>query len=198
VHNNTNAAMTATVTLKAEGVTLQSDAAQTVEVASKQQAYVTWDVTVKPDAKRVDLTAEAVGGGYNDATQPTLGTLPGNGIPVLTYHVTETVGSSGVLREKGSVTESVLLPQSLDYLDATLTVEASPSLAASMTNGLTYLNDYPYLCMEQTVSRFLPNLLSVRALTLAGKSSSDLQKSLDEQVRPVLQRINNNQNGDGG
>jgi len=47
VHNNTGAAMTATVTLKAEGVTLQSDATQTVEVASKQQAYVTWDVTVK-------------------------------------------------------------------------------------------------------------------------------------------------------
>ncbi len=198
VHNNTGAAMTATVTLKAEGVTLQSKATQTVEVPSKQQAYVTWDVTIKADAKRVDLTAEATGGGYSDATQPTLGTLPGNGIPVLTFHVTETVGSSGVLRAKGSVTESVLLPQSLDYLEANLVVEASPSLAASMTDGLAYLNDYPYLCMEQTVSRFLPNLISIRALTLAGKSSSGLQTSLDEQVRPALQRINNNQNGDGG
>jgi uncharacterized protein YfaS (alpha-2-macroglobulin family) len=108
------------------------------------------------------------------------------------------VGSSGALREKGSITESVLMPQSLDYLDANLVVEASHSLAASMTDGLTYLNDYPYLCMEQTVSRFLPNLISVRALKLAGKSTGDLQKHLDEQVRPALQRINNNQNGDGG
>jgi uncharacterized protein YfaS (alpha-2-macroglobulin family) len=198
VHNNTGAAMTATVKLKAEGVTLQSAETQTIEVPSKQQAYLTWDVTVKPDAKRVDLTAEAAGGGYSDATQPTLGTLPGNGIPVLTFHVTETVGSSGALRGKGSVTEAVLLPQSLDYLDANLIVETSPSLAASMTDGLTYLKDYPYLCMEQTVSRFLPNLISVRALTLAGKTSSGLQTSLDEQVRPALQRINNNQNGDGG
>jgi uncharacterized protein YfaS (alpha-2-macroglobulin family) len=198
VHNNTGSAMTATVTLKAEGVTLQSDATQKVDVPSKQQAYVTWDVTVKKDATRVDLTADATGGGYSDATQPTLGTLPGNGIPVLTYHVTETVGSSGALREKGSTTESVLMPQSTSYLDANLVVEASPSLAASMTDGLTYLNDYPYLCMEQTVSRFLPNLISVRALKLAGKSTGDLQKSLDEQVRPALQRINNNQNGDGG
>ncbi len=67
-----------------------------------------------------------------------------------------------------------------------------------MIDGLTYLQDYPYLCMEQTVSRFLPNLLSLRALALAGKSSSDLQKSLDDNVNPALQRINSNQNVDGG
>jgi len=52
--------------------------------------------------------------------------------------------------------------------------------------------------MEQTVSRFLPNLLSLRALSLAGKSSSNLQKSLDDNVLPALQRINSNQNADGG
>jgi uncharacterized protein YfaS (alpha-2-macroglobulin family) len=52
--------------------------------------------------------------------------------------------------------------------------------------------------MEQTVSRFLPNLLSLRALSLAGKSSSTLQKSLDDNVLPALQRINSNQNADGG
>jgi uncharacterized protein YfaS (alpha-2-macroglobulin family) len=198
VHNNTGAALPVQVTLKAEGMTLQSDATQTLEVPSKQQAYVTWELTVNPDAKRVDLTAEASGGGYTDASRPALSSLSDNGLPVLTYHVTEAIGSSGALREPGSVTEAIQLPQSTDYLDATLTVEASPSLAASMIDSLTYLNDYPYLCMEQTVSRFLPNLISMRALTLAGKSTDELQKSLDEQVRPALQRINNNQNSDGG
>jgi len=117
---------------------------------------------------------------------------------VLAYHVTETVGSAGALTEANSVTQALLLPQTPGSANASLTVDSSPSLAASMVDGLTYLKDYPYLCMEQTVSRFLPNLLSLRALSLGGKSSSDLQKNLDNNVLPALQRINSNQNGDGG
>ncbi|HTX92091.1 MAG TPA: Ig-like domain-containing protein [Anaerolineales bacterium] len=199
VHNNTKDDLAVKVALTtAEGVSLQSEAAQTVEVPALQQSYVTWQLTVKADATRVDLVAQADGGGYTDSTRPTLGTLPGGGIPILAYHVTEAVGSSGALMQADSVTQSVLLPQSVDFSNPSLTVSASPSIAASMTDGLTYLEDYPYLCMEQTVSRFLPNLLSIRALTVAGKSTSDLQKSLDENVRPALQRINSNQNYDGG
>jgi alpha-2-macroglobulin len=198
IHNNTDSPLNVKVTLQAEGLTLQSAAEQTISVAAKQQAYVTWQVAVARGAQRVDLTASAESGGYTDATKPTLGTLPGQGLPVLSYHVTETVGTSGFLREAGSTTEIVTLPKSLDYLDASLNLEVSPSLAASMVDGLTYLNDYPYLCMEQTVSRFLPNLIALEALKLAGKSSGDLQKSLDAQVTPALQRINNNQNSDGG
>jgi len=199
VHNNTAGALTVKVALTtAAGVTLQSEAAQTIQVPAQQQAYVTWDLTVQRDATRVDLVAQAEGGGYSDSTTPTLATLPGQGLPVLAYHVTETVGSAGALTTADSVTEAVLLPQSLDYTNASLTVDTSPSLAASVVGGLTYLKDYPYLCMEQTVSRFLPNLLSLRALSLAGKSSTDLQKSLDQNVLPALQRINSNQNADGG
>lgn len=198
IHNNTAEALPVTVTLKAEGLSLQSDATQTVEVPAKQQAYVTWETTVQSGAERVDLTATATGGGYTDATRPALSSLADNGLPVLNFHVTETVGTSGALREAGSITESIQLPQSITYADARLTVEAAPSLAASLTDGLTYLNDYPYLCLEQTVSRFLPNLVSLRALKLAGKSTEALQADLDQQVGPALQRLSNSQNADGG
>jgi uncharacterized protein YfaS (alpha-2-macroglobulin family) len=198
IHNNTAESLPVTVTLKAEGLSLQTDATQTVEVPAKQQAYVTWETTVQPGAERVDLTATATGGGYTDATRPALSSLADNGLPVLNFHVIETVGTSGALRTAGSITEALQLPQSTNYADARLTVEASPSLAASLTDGLTYLNDYPYLCLEQTVSRFLPNLVSLRALKLAGKSTDDLQTKLDAQVGPALQRISNSQNADGG
>jgi uncharacterized protein YfaS (alpha-2-macroglobulin family) len=198
VHNNTSQTLSVKVSLKAEGLTLSSPEVQTVSVASNQQAYVAWEALVAHSAQRVDLVASVESGSYSDSTRPTLGTLPGQGLPVLSYHVTETVGSSGFLREAGSTTEAINLPKTLDYLNATLNLNVSPSLAASMTDGLTYLNDYPYLCMEQTVSRFLPNLISLEALKLAGKSSDDLQKSLDQQVQPALQRIISNQNSDGG
>jgi hypothetical protein len=204
IHNNTDQLQDVKVSLQAEGLTIKSQAVQNIRVEAKQQAYVTWEALVGHTAQRVDLIASAESSGYSDSTRPTLGTLPGQGLPVLAYHVTETVGSAGFLREAGTTTESIVArdksggTSTLDYLNATLNLEVSPSLAASMTDGLTYLNDYPYLCMEQTVSRFLPNLISLEALKLAGKSSSDLQKGLDAQVQPALQRIISNQNADGG
>lgn len=198
IHNNTEKALEVTVSLQAEGVTLRQAEQQTLRVEAGAQGYVSWEANVKPGVERVDLTASASGGGLSDSTRPTLGTLPGQGIPVLSYHVTETVGSSGLLRDAGSITETIQLASPPARQNATLNLEVSPSLAASMTDGLTYLEDFPYLCMEQTVSRFLPNLVSLEALKLAGKSTSDLQKNLDLQVKPALQRLIGNQNYDGG
>jgi hypothetical protein len=86
----------------------------------------------------------------------------------------------------------------LDFSDARLEIEMSPSLAASMQSGLTYLKDYPYLCMEQTVSRFLPNVITSRALKDAGISALSLQAGLDTNVKIALQRIYAKQNADGG
>ncbi len=198
VHNNTDQALSVKVNLQAEGLTISSMVLQNVTVAPRQQAYVSWNAAVAPKAQRVDLVASVESGQYSDSTRPTLGTLPGQGLPVLAYHVIETIGSAGALHEAGSVTEAVSLAGFDGSLSATLNLDVSPSLAASMLDGLTYLNDYPYLCMEQTVSRFLPNLVSLEALKLAGKTSGDLQNGLDKQVQPALQRIISNQNADGG
>lgn len=200
VHNNTDKPLDVKVSLQVQGLTLSSPAEQTINVLAGQQAYATWIGQVSHNATRVDMVASASSGAYSDATRPALGTLPGQGLPVLTFHVTETVGSANYLRDAGTITEGIALPGKLnqDYLGGTLNLDVSPSLAASMTDGLTYLDDYPYLCMEQTVSRFLPNLISLEALKLAGKPTDALQKSLDEQIQPALQRIFRNQNSDGG
>ena len=139
---------------------LITPAAQTVNVKGKDQAYVTWDLNVNPDVQRVDLTASAVSGSFTDSSKPALGTLSGQGIPVYTYTATEPVGTSGIITSANSVTESILLPSSHAYTDANVSVQVSPSLAASMQDSLTYLQDYSYYCMEQTISSFLPNVVT--------------------------------------
>jgi uncharacterized protein YfaS (alpha-2-macroglobulin family) len=198
VHNNTKESLKVKVTLTAEGVELNSPAEQTVTVGAGQQEYVTWDVKVKSGVERVDFTVNAVSGKYTDTSKPAVGTLTGQGIPVYTFHVTETVGTSGVIRDANSVTEAIQLPASMSYKDASVNVELSPSLAASMVGGLNYLDDFEYLCMEQTISRFLPNVAAVRALELAGQPSAELRAKLDKQVSAALQRIYARQLYDGG
>ena len=197
VHNNTDKPLTVNVTLDAEGVEVTTEDLQSVKVDAGQQGFVSWDVLVLEDAERVDLTATAIGGDLTDATKPSLGVLPGQGIPVISFSVMEAVGTSGILSERGSVTEAFQLPTSHTFSDATINLEISPSLVASIQPSLDYLEDYPYLCMEQTISRFLPNVVTTRLLNEAGMSI-DLASDLDEQVNAALQRIYATQYYDGG
>ncbi|HNC08547.1 MAG TPA: alpha-2-macroglobulin family protein, partial [Anaerolineales bacterium] len=197
VHNNTQKDLSVDVTLEAQGLELASKITQTIDVPAGQQKYVAWKGAVDVDTDRVDLIAKAVSGEYTDASKPSLGTLPGQGIPVYRYTLQETVGTSGMITGRGSVTEAVLLPNASTFTDASVDVEISPSLVASIQPSLTYLEDYPYLCMEQTVSRILPNVITKRILDEAGVTN-DLSANLDEQVNDALQRIYANQYYDYG
>jgi uncharacterized protein YfaS (alpha-2-macroglobulin family) len=98
----------------------------------------------------------------------------------------------------GTQIEAISLPSTLTTNEGSLTIQVAPSLAAGMTDGLTYLENYPYECIEQTVSRFLPNVISTRALHSAGLSNPELEADLGTQVNTALQRLVNWQNPDGG
>ena len=197
IHNNTVSKLKVNVNLIAEGVVLNNETSQSVEVEAKGQTYVTWMLTVE-DVTRVDLTAHASSGNYEDSSKPALGTLDKQGIPVYSFTVVETVGTSGILLDANSVTEGVQLPTSLNFTNAKLSIEVSPSLAASMQSGLTYLKNYPFECAEQTISRFLPNVITTRALETAGLADPKLKSKLDELVNTALQGMYTYQNYDGG
>jgi uncharacterized protein YfaS (alpha-2-macroglobulin family) len=203
VHNNTDQTLTIDVRLQAQGVSLLSEATQQLELQAKRQTYVTWDTVVEADASRVDLVFSAEGhtpGGeqFQDASRPPLGTLDNLGVPVYRYEAHETVATSGQLTSSGTRVEAISLPSALTTSEGGLTIKISPSLAAGMTDGLTYLEQFPYACIEQTVSRFLPNVISTRALKAAGLSDPTLEANLRTHVNTALQRLVNWQNPDGG
>ncbi len=198
VHNNTGQDLTVNVRLDASGVTLAGPAAQTISLANGKQAYVTWNVSVPSDSRRVDLVFSAQGGSFQDASRPTLGTLDNNGIPVYRYEAPETVGTAGELAAEGSRTEAIRLPDQFPVTTGQLDVKIEPSLAAGMVAGLDYLKNYPYECTEQTISRFLPNLFAYQAMQAAGVPDQVLADQLKSLVNAALQRLYNQQNSDGG
>ena len=198
VQNNTDRTITVEVSLDAVGAVLQSDKTQQVDIPAKQQVFVTWNTTINMDTNRVDLVFSASGGGYSDASRPTMGTLEGQGIPVYRYEVPEIVGTSGQMRSGGTQVEAINIPPDMQVTKGELNIQIAPSLASGMTDGLTYLKEYPYGCIEQTISRFLPNVLTTKALRSAGLSAPDLEVNLDTQVNMALQGLYNWQNPDGG
>lgn len=201
VHNNTDGSLNVDVKLQATGVTILSDNSQTVIIPAKSQVYVYWDVSVDLNTNIVDPVFMAKGGDYQDASRPTLGNTAQEGLPVYRYSVPETVGTAGMIMqgEALSQTEAISLPTDFGSIQSgELSVQVSPSLAASLTDGLEFLTNYPYECTEQTISRFLPNVLTTRALASLGITDQKLQANLKEQVGIGLQRLYNQQNPDGG
>ncbi|MBI5669953.1 MAG: Ig-like domain-containing protein [Chloroflexi bacterium] len=199
VNNNTGEDMPVEVSIEGTGVTFTGEAAQTFTIPAGGRQRVNWPAMVE-DVTSIDLTFFANGndGEYTDASKPPLGQGDNRLLPVYKYEVPETVGTAGVLREGGSVTESIVLPRRFDVTQGELTVNLDHSLAATTIDGLDYLRNYPYQCIEQTVSRFLPNIMTYRALNQLGVANADLKAQLDVAVNFALQRLYAQQKVDGG
>ncbi|MBN1201518.1 MAG: Ig-like domain-containing protein [Anaerolineae bacterium] len=198
INNNTDAAQEVEATLQATGVTLESDVTQRVTIEAGQRARVEW-LAVVEDVPYVDLTFFAIGqDGYQDATKPTLATGPDGTIPVYRYTAPDTVGTGGVLREGGARTEAISLPPRLDVDQGELTIHLDPSLAVTTVDALNYLKNYKHQCIEQTISRFLPNVMTYRALKDLGLDDPELRDNLLVVLNEALDKLAKEQNPDGG
>jgi uncharacterized protein YfaS (alpha-2-macroglobulin family) len=119
-------------------------------------------------------------------------------LPVYLYSTPELVATAGQVPAGETRIETLALPERLDPTQGELSIQLDPSLAASMRGGLQYLEQYPYDCIEQTISRFLPNVITYRALEKLGISNAELEARLPQYVSVGLQRIYALQHYDGG
>ncbi|HKZ87386.1 MAG TPA: Ig-like domain-containing protein [Anaerolineae bacterium] len=197
VSNNTDATLAVDVSLTAEGVTFNSDAVRTVTIPPRSETKVEWDVTVG-DAENVQLIFAAVSGDLSDASKPRLTTGPDGSLLVFRYTAPDIVGTGGQLERGGQRTEVVALPPKYDDRQGDLSIRLDASLAAATVEGLDYLEHYPYECTEQTVSRFLPNVLSYRALKELGIDDPELEAKLPGLVQEGLDKLYAQQHDDGG
>jgi uncharacterized protein YfaS (alpha-2-macroglobulin family) len=189
VNNNTDETVSAEVKLTVNGLDLESENTQQVRVSAGDQAKVTWPVRVQT-VEKVSVQMEAQAGDLVDGRRDVL--------PVYHYSTPQVVATAGRLAESGIRQEIVQLPPSADPDQGDLTVQLDGSLTAATKDALDYLEHYPYECIEQTVSRFMPNVLTYQALTEMGLDRPELERELSVQVSLALQRITNEQHYDGG
>ena len=66
----------------------------------------------------------------------------------------------------------------------------APSLVGAMLDALPYCLDYPYGCTEQTMSRFLPAVLTLKTLRNMGIDLADvkeIRRGKMEEIRRIEQ-----------
>ena len=193
VQNTTAEVLAGEATLQASGFVLDeaSLATQAVTIPAGGQVRLSW-WGIAQDVSSADLLFSAQAGAYTDAVRVASGALP-----VLRYTAPQTFATSGVLTAADERLELVSLPVTFDPTSGSLSVELAPSLAAAMLSGLEALEHYPYECTEQTLSRFLPNLETLRAVQDFGLDAPDLQARLERTLDDGLIRLLSQQNYDG-
>ncbi|HLF89465.1 MAG TPA: MG2 domain-containing protein, partial [Anaerolineales bacterium] len=161
---------------------------QTIALAPGEQQMVGWMVTALASGEaNVTVTASIPAGGVGDAVQLTLPIRP-LAIP----DVTTLVGDF-----TGTFDTDILWPS--DALGiSTVKIELSRSVAGTLLTGLDYLTGFPYGCVEQTMSKALPNAVVGRAFYQLGVSAPTLQADLPAQINAGLQRLYGYQHNDGG
>ncbi|PJF42777.1 MAG: hypothetical protein CUN50_02965, partial [Candidatus Thermofonsia Clade 1 bacterium] len=197
VNNNTDSDLETTVSLIAQGVTLRAEPQQVVKIPSNGRVRVTW-LAVIGDVEAVDLTFSAVSGQFSDASKPVVGLGDQRLLPVYRYLAPDYNATAGALRQPSSRTEGILVPSAALAPSGSLTVRLSPSLAAVTLDALRALENFPYQCLEQTVSRFLPNVVTYRALQKLGLADEQLRAALEKALREALDKLSREQRSDGG
>ncbi|MDZ4763722.1 MAG: Ig-like domain-containing protein [Chloroflexota bacterium] len=198
VQNNTNAEQVVDVGIQADGVTIEGENAQSVTITAGGRARVRWMALVA-DVTGVDLTFYALGAdGFRDAAKPTLRTGADGLIPVYRYAARDTTGTAGMITDVTTLTEGIALPSDVTWVDGALNIQIDPSLAAVATESFRYLRSYPHECIEQTVSRFYPNAVTLRAVRTLGLNDPELEAGLSSGVALSLGKLAVAQNVDGG
>ena len=192
IHNTTAEPLSVTASLHADGIIVQGNPQRAVNVAAGGQVQVDWAVTSsvgKARAAVVDF--EAVAPSARDSVELRL--------PLLAWGASETVATAGEVAPADTVTEQVDLPNNVDPDRGALTIEVSSSLASALRYSLRQVEEYPYECLEQTVSRFLPRVALERAVNQFGAGDPlNLKPELPALVTRSIQRIYRYQHSDGG
>jgi uncharacterized protein YfaS (alpha-2-macroglobulin family) len=200
VRNSTEQAQTVTVALAATNLTLPQPLTRTVTISAGQSATVNWNVSVPGSdalmksfapASTIPLsttiTMRARGAGVSDAVELSL--------PIEPFGEKRVVANAGQ-SDEAQTQFTINVPNDATF--ATLKLSASPSLAAGLVDSLEYLTGYPYGCVEQTMSRFLPTVLVKQSLDKLKIKNDKIEKELPAQVADGLTRLYAFQHGDGG
>jgi uncharacterized protein YfaS (alpha-2-macroglobulin family) len=192
IHNTTSAAQHVTASLRTTSLAIQGQAGRTIDVPAGGQVRLNWPVSsVAGQSGQASLHFDAAAAGVSDAVEVAF--------PLLAWGVPSTVATAGEAAAADTTSEVVEVPRDIDPQRGELRVEVTPSLAAALRYSLRVVEEYPYECLEQTVSRFLPRLVLDRALNGLGLVDPlNLKAALPGIVSRAIGRVYRFQHPDGG
>lgn len=164
---------------------------RTVTIPANGELRIDWEISA-PKAGEATLTVRALTDEESDAMELK--------VPVLPLGIKQSVAGIADLDDRTpNGTIPLTMPANADPLTGTLTLSLSPSPASSLLGALDDLIGYPYGCVEQTMSRFLPTVVVADALKkLDVPFDAQKREELPKMVAKGLNRLHELQHDDGG
>src|SRR5205085_1131011 len=130
-------------------------------------------------AGEAQMTLSARGDACADAMQKTY-LVQDHGLEVQVARALKLEGTV----EGGELAFTLDVPAARARETTAFTIDVSPSLAVTMLDALPYLVDYPYGCVEQTMSRFLPAAIVAHTLSARGLSAEQAMSRVLGGIEP--------------
>ncbi|RME04413.1 MAG: hypothetical protein D6805_03065 [Planctomycetota bacterium] len=160
------------ILLNGASVQLLQNAEQRITLPPKGHQRVDWRVRILAPGK-LSIQMAALSDTESDAQQLSF--------PVYVHGISKQIAKGGELSPKETLAKvEIHLPQAIRKDSARLEIVLSPSLASAMLDALPYLSAYPYGCVEQTMSRFLPSVITAATLKELGMNLEFLAEKRKE------------------
>ncbi|MEO8447290.1 MAG: alpha-2-macroglobulin family protein, partial [bacterium] len=165
---------------------------KTLDIAPNTDVRVDWKVKVTQPIGEAKLYAEALTNEESDAMEVKVPLQP-RGLKINENTIAD------FSDEFKTEIKNVNIPFGSDLRSTGLNLTVDASLASTILSALDELVGYPYGCVEQTMSRFLPTVVVANAfLELNAPISDATKKDLPKMVDKGLQRLYGFQHSDGG
>lgn len=187
ITNSTDEVMSVAYELDTTGLTFEGEKRGTVSVPARSREVVTRQVQATAIGKAT-LKMVGRGGSFSDGLEMTVDVLP------------RTELRREYLAGAVDATKNYAASMNLDPKAVTgdLEITLAPSPFAAMEPMLDELIEYPYGCVEQTMSRFVPAVLIRKYWNDTGRPRADLNPKIDEATSRGFARLRELQRGDGG
>ena len=186
VANDTGKDQDVNLEIEAKGITLTGGAKQVVRVPNGQPQTVECTIDAG-DPLTASVSAKAwIDGGPNDGVQQSLEVTP--------HGRREFEAKSG----EGAITFALPIKPTADPKFGSLKISLNPTLAGDLVSSLDELIGFPYGCVEQTMSRFMPSVLVDKTVRDLGLPRPEKLNDLPKIVQDSLSRLENMKHSDGG
>jgi len=186
IHNFLDKQQSFEVTLSGEGFSISGRSKQKVSVKEGDQQEVKFKIKVN-DVDQIKFNFKAETEGARDEVE--------EAIPVYKFGTMQSVATSGYTEDL--VTENVFVPSKDEADYGSLNITFAPTLAAYLPDGISYIYNYPYGCLEQKLSSYLP-VVALKMLQGFDVFKFVEASELDKAVTSVLQEVYKSQRFDGG
>jgi alpha-2-macroglobulin len=189
VHNYLSDAKTARVSMDVEGVDVLDGGTKDVQVPSRGEVKVNWKVHVQ-QIRSVKIAAKALTNEESDGLEMN--------IPVDVPGVKLTQAHGGSLVPGATTAFDMTFPANAQPGSRSVSIQVAPSVAGSLFGALDYLTSFPYGCVEQTMSSFVPNIVVTGVVQDLGLKANLNDADLQEKIRQGLDRLYSFQHTDRG